>query len=81
MSILCEQSNNMLAESRMSGFREAAVDTASKSCHKYHKHGALLIKNGQIISIGFNDHKNHAEQNAIKNGYRVLRGSEERKDV
>ena len=69
-----------ILESRILQFKEAAIDVASRSGYKFHKHGALLIRNGKIISCGFNDQKHHAEENAILNGYRVLRGLQERKD-
>lgn len=69
-----------ILESRILQFKEAAVDVACQSDYKFHKHGALLIRNGKIISCGFNDKKRHAEENAILNGYRVLRGLQKRKD-
>lgn len=67
-------------ELKMSAFKDAAIETASRSCNRYHKHGALLIRNGKIVSSGCNDEYNHAEHNAVQNGYRLLCGSEERKD-
>lgn len=74
--------NNLnLLESRILQFKDAAVDAAGESSFKYHKHGALLIRNGKIISHGFNDQKHHAEENAILAGYRVLWGLQERKDI
>ena len=53
-------------------FKNDAVDAACKSCNKYHKHGALLIKGGKVIASGWNDEHNHAEKNAIISGYRLL---------
>ena len=70
-----------LMENRMFAFKDDAVDVASKSYHKYHKHGALLVRNGQIISSGFNDENRHAEHNAILAGYRLLCGSRQRKVI
>ncbi len=61
-----------LLETKMFMFKDDAIAASLKSCHKYHKHGALLIKNGQIISSGCNDEYNHAEHNAILAGCRVL---------
>lgn len=52
-------------------FVETAVETASKS-FGYYKHGALLVRNGNIVSWGVNDSSTHAEVKAIKNMYRVL---------
>ena len=54
-------------------FLDIAIDAASKSCG-YYQHGALLIRNGNVISVGFNDSRHHAELSAIENGYRVLWG-------
>jgi len=54
-------------------FIDIAVETASKSSC-YFKHGAVLIKNGQIIATGSNDSRLHAEVKAIQNMYRVLWG-------
>ena len=70
---------DLILKSRILQFKDAAVEVASESSYKFHKHGALLIRNGRIISCGFNDQKHHAEENAILNGYRVLRGLQERK--
>jgi len=54
-------------------FIDIAVETASKS-PSYYKHGALLVKNGQVIGTGSNDSRLHAEVRAIQNMYRVLWG-------
>ena len=72
---------NDFLETKMLNYKEDVIAAASKSYNKYHKHGALLIRNGQIISSGCNDEHRHAEHNAILTGYRLLCGSKERKDV
>lgn len=53
-------------------YLDIALETASKS-NRYYQHGALLIKNGRIISEGFNDFNLHAEVSALLNVYRILR--------
>ena len=83
LNMLQEKTNERCGDKtqKMYGFKDAAIDAATKSCNKYHKHGALLIRNGQIISSGHNDENRHAEHNAILAGYRLLCGFKERKGV
>ncbi len=52
---------------------ELARDVAQKSLEKMH-HGAILIKGNEIISTGYNDYKNHAEENAIQRASWVRKG-------
>ena len=54
-------------------FVDIAVEMASKSAG-YYQHGALLIRNGNIVGKGFNTASCHAELSAIENTYRVLWG-------
>ena len=72
--------SNCFLETKMNGFKDVAVEAASKSCNKYYKHGALLVRNGKVIASGWNDEYRHAEHNAILAGYRLLQGFKERKD-
>lgn len=59
----------------MLSFVDLAVEESRKS-HAIHQHGAVIIRNGRVVSTGFNNEKGHAEVNAIRNVYRLLRGSE-----
>ena len=65
---------------RISNFKQAAVEVSRRSYAKYHQHGALLIRNGRIISSGVNDEFNHAEVNAIKKVYCLLPGLQGREE-
>ena len=56
----------------LSNLCESAVETSNKSYANYHKHGAVLIRGGKIIASGVNDHRCHAEVNAIRELQRVL---------
>lgn len=57
-------------------FQDQAIEASLKSMNKYHKHGALLIRNGRIIASGCNKYSSHAEVSAINKGLqRVLPGS------
>ena len=49
-------------------FIDIAVKIASLS-ECYYKHGAVLIKNGNIICTGYNDFRKHAEIKAINKIY------------
>jgi len=51
-----------------------ALEESKKSGYNF-KHGCVVVRNGKIIASGFNDHKGHAEHNALKSVYRVLCGS------
>ena len=61
--------------SRLLNNTRLAVDISRKSCAKYHHHGAVIFRQGQVIATGWNDEKGHAEVNAVRNMWRVLRGS------
>ena len=58
---------------QMETLRLFAVEIAKESPHTYHQHGALIVKNGRVISTGFNDAKYHAEHNALRHVYHLLR--------
>jgi len=64
---------------KLLSLQNVALQVSKKSCAKYHRHGAVLIKNGDVISSGVNDENHHAEVNAVLRLYRVLCG--ERKDL
>lgn len=44
-------------------FFQLAEKLAIKSNHPDHKHGAVLVRKGKIIGIGFNQSKTHAQSN------------------
>ncbi len=37
----------------------------SKNSPRYYKHGAVLINGNDIVAVGYNDYRRHAEINAI----------------
>ena len=50
---------------KISNLRQIAIEVSRTSYAKYHRHGALVIRNGRVISSGVNDEFNHAEVNAV----------------
>ena len=50
-----------------------ALEESKKSGFNF-KHGCVIIRNGNIVASGFNDHRGHAEYNALFKLY-VLCGS------
>ena len=59
-----------------------AQDTSRRSYSKYQQHGAVLVRNGKVISTGVNNERGHAEVNAILRLRRLLPGvSEEQRKV
>ena len=56
----------------MNDLMDIALKVSCNSSNKYHKHGALLIRNNEIIGSGCNDENRHAEYNAILSWYRLL---------
>ena len=56
-----------------------ALEESKKSAFNF-KHGCVIIRNGKIVATGFNDHRGHAENNALNQVYRLLcRSREEQK--
>ena len=51
-----------------------ALEESKKSGFNF-KHGCVIIRNGKIVATGHNDHKGHAEHNALNQVYYVLRGT------
>lgn len=58
--------------SNLLNMRQKAVEISRRSYAKYHHHGAIVFRNGKIISSGVNDENHHAEENAVRNVYRLL---------
>jgi deoxycytidylate deaminase len=40
-------------------YLNVALDNAEKSFAKYHKHGAVCILGGRVVSVGYNEHTLH----------------------
>lgn len=57
-----------------SKYLREVLDVANTSFATYQKHGALLIRNGKVISSGVNNEENHAEKSAIMKIYRNVYG-------
>lgn len=57
-----------------------AVTISRKSTCKYHHHGAVILRGNRVIATGWNNENGHAEVNAVENVYRVLQGSNCRKE-
>ena len=57
-----------------------AIDLSLKSPCTMHQHGAVLVKNGEIVGSGYNDQSKHAEVRAIDECLqRLLRHEKESK--
>ena len=57
-------------------FCDCAIDLSLNSTHKVFKHGSVLVRNGHIVGMGYNDQCRHAEENAIRHCVqRVLSGT------
>lgn len=41
---------------------------SDKSDHREYKHSAIVVKGGNILSVGFNKGKKHAEIHALRHG-------------
>jgi len=54
--------------------KSCALEESKKSGYNF-KHGCVIVRNGRIVAKAFNDHKGHAEHNAILALQRVLCGS------
>lgn len=66
--------------SNLSLFMKSAAEISRRSSCKYHHHGAVIIRNGRVIAEGINNEHGHAEVNAVRNVYRLLRGSTKGKE-
>ena len=63
----------------MNNLKFIALEISKRSYANYHRHGAILVRNGKIVSFGVNDESNHAEVNAVRRLKRVLPNLEEPK--
>ena len=59
---------------RMMNLKKLAQEASLQSTSKYHRHGAVVIRNGRAIATGYNNFKLHAEVNAVLTLRRVLWG-------
>lgn len=57
-----------------SKYLKEVLDVANTGFAKYQKHGALLIRNGRVISSGVNNDNFHAEKSAIMKIYKNVYG-------
>jgi deoxycytidylate deaminase len=57
---ICEQQTR-ICKDKQEKFLRRAADSAIRSNVKSHRHGCVIVKDGEIVAEGFNHHTNHFE--------------------